>query len=388
MKIDKQKIENSFSKLGEDTKGHIDWIIFIPVVGLLLFSLVFVYSASAPISAEKFEDVGTLFSKHLVRVFLGLITLIVFSKIDYHIYEKLARPIFFVSIAMLVGVLIFGETINGAKRWLEIGPINFQPVEFAKFAMVIYFAYLLTQKQKVIKTFADGFFPFIIWTAIICLLIGLQPNFSNLVLIFIIAMTMLFIGNANLLYLIPTVGVGGILAVLYAVSAQYRIDRIVSFFNLGDISPSVTGYQSQQALIALGNGGIFGLGPGQGRQNHLFLPESYGDFIFSIIGEEYGFVGLVIIFIAFGVIFLRSMLVAKKAPDNFGYFLAIGIVITFALYLVVNAAVNTGLVPTTGVPLPFISYGGTAILIYSAVAGILLNISAQANIYPLETNKK
>jgi cell division protein FtsW len=158
MKIDKQKIENSFSKLGEDTKGHIDWIIFIPVVGLLLFSLVFVYSASAPISAEKFEDVGTLFSKHLVRVFLGLITLIVFSKIDYHIYEKLARPIFFVSIAMLVGVLIFGETINGAKRWLEIGPINFQPVEFAKFAMVIYFAYLLTQKQKVIKTFADGFF--------------------------------------------------------------------------------------------------------------------------------------------------------------------------------------------------------------------------------------
>ena len=199
---------------------------------------------------------------------------------------------------------------------------------------------------------------------------------------------MLFIGNANLLYLIPTVGVGGIFAVLYAVSAQYRIDRIVSFFNLGDISPSVTGYQSQQALIALGNGGVFGLGPGQGRQNHLFLPESYGDFIFSIIGEEYGFVGLVIIFIAFGVIFLRSMLVAKKAPDNFGYFLAIGIVITFALYLVVNAAVNTGLVPTTGVPLPFISYGGTAILIYSAVAGILLNISAQANIYPLETNKK
>ncbi len=382
-------MQNSFSNIDNKSKiGHIDWIIFIPVIGLMLFSLVFVYSASAPISAEKFDSAGTLFWNHLFRVFLGLIVLVISSKIDYHIYEKLARPIFFIGITMLVSVLIFGDAKKGAKRWLELGPLSFQPVEYIKFAMVIYFSYLLTKKQKVIKNFEDGFLPFIIWTGLICSLIALQPNFSNLALIFLIAMAMLFIGNTNLLYLFATAIIGGVLSVLYAISAPYRMARIMSFFNIGDHAPSVTGYQSKQALIALGNGGIFGLGPGQGRQNHLFLPESYGDFIFSVIGEEYGFVGLLIIFIAFAVIFLRTMLIAKKAPDNFGYFLAIGIIITFALYLVVNAAVNTGLLPTTGVPLPLISYGGTAILIYSAVTGILLNISAQANIYPLETNNQ
>ena len=196
---------------------------------------------------------------------------------------------------------------------------------------------------------------------------------------------MMFIGNVNLLYLILVSFIGSILVGIYAVSAQYRVNRLMSFFD-SDLSPSVIGYQSQQALIALGNGGFFGLGPGQSKQNHLFLPESHVDFIFSIIGEEYGFIGLFIIVVIFAVILWRSMLIAKKAPDNFGYFLAIGIVITLAVYFVVNAAVNTALLPTTGIPLPFISYGGTAILIYSAVAGILLNISSQANIYPIESN--
>ncbi len=368
----------------QNNKGHIDWIIFIPVVGLMLFSLVFVYSASAPFSAAKYQDVGKIFFDHLIRVILGLITLLIFSKIDYHVYKKAARPIFYFGLILLVAVL-FTEEVNGAKRWLNFKIISIQPVEFMKFAMIIYFSHLLVEKQKVIKDFQDGFLPFIIWTVIICVLIALQPNFSNLILIFVISLAMMFIGNVNLLYLILVSFIGSILVGIYAVSAQYRVNRLMSFFD-SDLSPSVIGYQSQQALIALGNGGFFGLGPGQSKQNHLFLPESHVDFIFSIIGEEYGFIGLFIIVVIFAVILWRSMLIAKKAPDNFGYFLAIGIVITLAVYFVVNAAVNTALLPTTGIPLPFISYGGTAILIYSAVAGILLNISSQANIYPIESN--
>ncbi len=369
--------------------GHIDWIIFIPVVGLLLFSLVFVYSASAPISADKFNgSVDVYFWNHAIRVGIAVLALIFFSKIDYRIYQKFAKPIMLIAIILLIAVLAVGDEHKGAKRWLSFGSFNMQPVETAKFAMIIYFSALLVHKQKIIKTFKEGFLPFIIWTVAICLLIALQPNFSNMALIFILAMTMMFIGNTNLLYLFATVIVGGAGAAVYAVSAPYRMNRILSYFGMGNSSPTVTDYQLQQALIALGNGGFIGLGPGQGRQTHLFLPESYGDFIFSVIGEEYGFLGLLLIFGTFAVIFWRGMITARKAPDNFGYFLAIGIIIAFALYLFVNAAVNTGLLPTTGVPLPFISYGGTAIIINAAVAGILLNISAQANIYPLEAEQE
>ena len=159
-------------------------------------------------------------------------------------------------------------------------------------------------------------------------------------------------------------------------------DRILGFFGWGDVSSNTTQDQLQQGLIALGSGGFSGLGPGQSQQSYLHLSESYGDFIFSVIGEEYGFIGLLILIIAYGVIFYRGMLIAKKAPDQFGYFLSIGIVIVFALYLFTNAAVNTGIGPTTGVPLPFISYGGTAVVVSSAAIGILLNISAQSNVFP------
>ena len=367
--------------------GHIDWFIFLPVVGLLFFSIVFVYSASAPISAEKFGAVDNLLINHAIRVAISLVTIILFSKIDYHIYQKIAKPVIIIAVILLILVLIFGDAVKGANRWLSLGFISFQPVEVVKFAIVIYFSALLVKKQNVIKNFYEGFLPFIFWIIIICILIALQPNFSNMFLVFLLAMTMLFVGNTNLLHLLATALVGAVAAGVYAVAAPYRMSRILAYFGIGDTAPTVTGYQLQQALIALGNGGFIGAGPGQSKQSHLFLPESYGDFIFSIIGEEYGFIGLLLIFAAFGIIFFRGMLIAKKAPDQFGYFLSIGIVLTLAIYLFTNAAVNTGLLPTTGVPLPFLSYGGTAVIIYSAVIGILLNISTQANVYPISNRQ-
>lgn len=371
--------------------GHIDWMIFLPVIALMLFSLAFVYSASATFAEIKFGAADKLFREHLLRVLVGFAIIFVFSRVDYHIWRKLSKPMLFVSIMLLAAVLFTGMEAHGAARWIRLGPMSFQPTELAKFALVLHFAVLLSTKQDYIKDFKRGFLPFLIWTGVICGLIALQPNLSNMMVIFIIAFSMMFIGNTNLLHLAGTFLVGLVGAGIYAVSAPYRVNRLLAFMGMSSGSNNSAvenvSYQLTQALIAIGNGGIFGVGPGQNRQSHLFLPESYGDFIFSIIGEEYGFIGLSVIMGAFVLICWRGMLIAKKAPDNFGYFLAIGILITFAFYVFVNAGVNTGLLPTTGVPMPFVSYGGTAVFIYAGAIGILLNISAQAGVYPKITPK-
>ncbi len=366
-----------------NVKGHIDWVIFIPVIALMLFSISFVYAASATNSEFKFGDSEQLFLSHTIRVFLGIIIMFISMKIDYHIYSKISLPLLTLGILLLIVVLFVGTNIKGASRWIMLGPLSFQPSEFVKLVMVIHFAALLAKKQDVIKDFEKGFFPFILWTVIICFLIALQPNFSTMMVIFMIAVSMMFIGNNNLLHLGTTFGIGLVAVIVFFITAPYRLARLQSFLGFGENAGNQeVSYQLNQALIALGNGGLFGVGVGQNRQSHLFLPESYGDFIFSILGEEYGFIGLIGIISVFLIVFWRGMLIARKAPDNFGYFLAIGIVITFAIYVFVNAGVNTGLLPTTGVPMPFVSYGGTAVLFYSAAIGILLNISAQAGVYP------
>ncbi|MCX6146598.1 MAG: putative lipid II flippase FtsW [Candidatus Kapabacteria bacterium] len=374
------------SNFTEDTKikGHIDWYILLPIIGLMLFSIAFVYSASYTISDLKLRSTDNLFIKHGINVLLGIIVMIITSAIDYQHWKKISKYGLIGAIILLVIVIFHGAGAKGATRWISLGFVRFQPSELAKFALVIHFATLLSQKQKVIKSFNEGFLPFLLWTGLVCVLIALQPNFSNTAVIFLIAFSMMFIGNINLLHLSSMLVVCIIGGGIFAVSATYRLNRILAYLGMGDGSAATenVNYQLNQALLAIGNGGIHGVGAGQSRQSHMFLPESYGDFIFSVIGEEYGFIGLTLIILAFVMIFWRGMSVAKKAPDNFGYYLAVGILVTFAFYVFVNAGVNTGLLPTTGVPFPFLSYGGTAILIYSFAMGILLNISAQANVYP------
>ncbi len=366
-----------------NAKGHIDWLIFIPILALMLFSISFVYAASAANAEVKFGDSEKLFLNHTVRVIIGILVMVIFAKIDYHRFARFSIWWLVFGVILLIVVLFVGSSVKGASRWIMLGPLSFQPSEFVKLVMVIHFAKLLSIKQPVIKDFEKGFFPFIIWTLTICFLIAAQPNFSTMLVIFIIAIAMMFIGNNNLLHILSTLGIGMVAAVVYFLSAPYRISRLQAFLGFGENADNqAVSYQLNQSLIALGNGGIFGVGIGQNRQSHMFLPESYGDFIFAIIGEEYGFVGLFLIVMVFLIVFWRGMLIAKKAPDNFGYFLAIGIIITFAIYVFVNAGVNTGLLPTTGVPMPFVSYGGTAVIFYSAAIGILLNISSQAGIYP------
>ncbi|MDC1068777.1 putative peptidoglycan glycosyltransferase FtsW [Candidatus Kapabacteria bacterium] len=359
-------------------KGHIDWLILLPVFTIMLFGLGFVYSASSSHALASNESDTFYFMKHLWKVLIGIVLIIVFAKIDYHIYRKFSKGLLFFSIILLVLVLFFGLNLKGANRWISVFGLTIQPSEIAKFAMVIHFASMLAAKQGVIKDFYKGFLPFLIWLGMMCLLIAAQPNFSTMMVVFAIGFAIMFVGNVNLLHLLTTGGIGVVFAGIFAISQPYRVKRFLAFMGEGSADDS---FQLNQSLIALGNGGVFGVGPGQSRQSDHFLPEPYGDFIFSIVGEEIGFIGLLFLLLIFGMVFWRGMLIAKKAPDNFGYFLSVGIIITFAFYVFVNAGVNSGILPTTGVPFPFLSYGGTATLIYSAAIGILLNVSAQAGTY-------
>jgi cell division protein FtsW len=346
----------------------------------MLMSIAFVYSASASIAEARFGSPDTLFRNHTLRVLAGFIFLFVFMKIDFNVWAKYSKIIIFIAVISLILVLLIGTTINGANRWLYIGPINFQPSELAKFALVLHFAYLLTERQEFIKDFKYGLLPLLVWSIIITFLIALQPNFSTAVVIYLIAIAMMFVGNVNLkqLFYVGLVSIAGL--GLFALSAPYRMVRLQHYMGLvsDEKFANTAAFQASQAVIAFGNGGVFGLGPGQSRQSMLYLPEAYGDFIFSVIGEEYGFIGTSIILLIFIIIIYRGFRIAKNAPNLFGYFLAFGITFTIGFYAFVSAGVNTGLLPTTGLPLPLISYGGTAIIIYCIAIGILLNISSQA----------
>lgn len=373
-----------------EKKGHIDWILLLSVMALMLFSIAFVYSASSTIAEIKFGSAERLFSRHLFMVVIGTIFMLVISQIDYKLLSKLSLIILVVSISLLVVVLFMGSTAKGASRWLNLGPISFQPTEFAKFALIFHFAKLLAQKQTKMDSFEIGFLPFVLWLGIVLVLIALQPNFSNMMVIFAISVLLMFIGNVKITYLFGLFSFGTLSALIYMLSAEYRRNRLLAFFGSGNENSAVenVSYQLNQSLISIGNGGLFGVGAGQSRQSHMFLPESYGDFIFAIIGEEFGFFGLSIIIILFSVIFWRGIRIARNTNDKFGYYLTVGIMLTFGFYAFVNAGVNTGLLPTTGVPMPFISYGGSALVIYASAMGVILNISSKAGVYSVKKDNE
>jgi cell division protein FtsW len=368
----------------EKTKGHIDWFIFLSVAGLMLFSLAFVYSASGPIAEARWGSSEKLFLSHSIRVVIGLFLIILFSRIDYHLWKKLSMPVILISLVFLVLVFVLGSQINNVYRWVNLGFFSFQPSELAKFALMLRLAAMLSERDEFVRNFRLGFLPMLFWIILVVGLVAIQPSFSTAMVIFLIALSLLFIGNTNVLHLagfslLSLVGAG-----IYGISAPYRMQRIIGY--LGDSIETHGGeavnFQVNQAILAFGNGGVLGVGPGQSRQSHFFLPESYGDFIFSIIGEEYGFIGTIILLLVFCLILWRGYRVVKHAPDNFGYYLSAGILLTIAVYAFVNAGVNCGLLPATGLPMPFVSYGGSAVLFYAVAMGVFLNISSHAGVFP------
>jgi cell division protein FtsW len=368
--------------------GHIDLPLFFSVLALMLFSMGVVYSASVDISrAHNAGDYSVLFVNHAVRVVLGLAALFLGMSLDYHIYAKYSKLILLVGIVFLVLTPFFGTTQLGAKRWLGYSVFKFQPSEFVKYALVIHLSVLLSQKQRYIDSLKDGFLPLIVWVGIVIGLITFQNNLSTVVVISLISFLMMFIGRVRMRHLLGAAAFTIPVILAYAVSKAYRLKRIFDYLNANaDLSEKADAAKSQieQAVIGLGNGGLFGVGIGMSKQRELFLPESYSDFIFAIVGEEYGFIGAIVILTLFVVIMLRGLKIAKRATDDLGRFLSVGITCVIIVNALLNAMVTTGLLPTTGLPMPLISYGGTSILFTGYAIGILLNVSTYTRIRPRE----
>jgi cell division protein FtsW len=348
--------------------------IFFDAFALTLLGLIIVMSASSTYSVIRFDSLFHLFNSHLFKVIIGILAMVLFCAVPYEIYKDFSKPAIIIMTIVLILTLFFAHNIKGAGRWINLGFFSFQPADVAKLVLIVHLAAMIEDKGDSLKIYKEGFLYLMIWVLIIAGLILIQPNVSNAILLVFIAFIMLYIGGAKFTHIMGTAflcliaGAGA--AMLFAHSRE-RILSFITAINTG----GTANIQVKQALLGLGSGGIFGVGLGHSMQSNLFLPESYGDFIFAIVGEELGFLGSFIVLFSYLVLFIAGILIAKKTKDTFGQLLAFGITFSIILYALINAAVATGLVPTTGLPLPFISYGGTSLIFLCISVGILVNIA-------------
>lgn len=351
----------------------------------MVLSLGVVYSASASWAYEKFGTSSRLLNSHMLKVLFGIGAMFVGMMLPYRMYQKLTKPVLIAAIALLGVTLVLGGETKGATRWLHLGGLTLQPSEFAKFALLFHLASLIAMKQDVIKDFKRGFVPLMIWVGTVVVFILAQPNFSAGAMVLALSLFVMFVGRARLSHLFSTASAMLPVIAAYVLIAPYRRQRIMMFIQ--GHSDGKENYQLLQGVIGFGNGGIFGVGPGESRQRDFFLPESYGDFVFSIVGEEYGLIGTLFFMLLFGFIMYRGFKIAKNAKDEFGRLLAIAITCTITFYALVNAGVTLGILPTTGQPMPFVSYGGSSLLFSSFAVGVLLNISAFTDMHPRQPRR-
>jgi cell division protein FtsW len=363
-------------------KNHIDLPLLVCVLALMTASIGLVYSASVPLPLQAAGKGSGLLAGHVLRVVAAFGAILVFMSIDYHFYQKISKHVLISAVALLLVTFVLGGEVKGAARWLRFGGVGIQPSEFAKYALIFHLAVLISQKKDRLRDLKTGFLPVMLWVGVVTVLVLLQPNFSTGAMIFGLSLAMLLLGSARPLHI--GLSLAGLLPLLgaYMLSAPYRMRRIMSYLEGGGGGPSGGNYQVRQGIIAFGNGGIFGMGPGGSRQRDYFLPESYTDFIYSIVGEEYGLIGTMLVMAVFFTIMVRGLRIARNAPDEFGRLLASGITAAVTCYALVNAGVTLGLLPTTGLPMPFISFGGSSMLFTAAAVGVLLNISACTDMYP------
>ncbi len=358
------------------------------VLALSAAGVVAVYSAVSFLAETKSGgDAASFLVRHLFRIGMGLGVAGLLSVVDYRRLARWSKPALVVGLGLLVAVQLLGAVTNGAQRWLEVGGISFQPSDFARVALILHVAVLLARKQAYIEDWSRGFVPLLVWIAPTVLLIGME-NLSTAAVLALTMGAMLFVGRVRVAH-IAIVGLAGlVLAVGFLMTSPARASRVESFLgiemfsnNTGDgvFDATAEGYQADQAKIAFAMGGVTGVGPGKSLQRD-FLPAPYNDFIFAIIAEEYGMVGAILLLLVFVWILGRGFLrVAKGAPDPLGLFLATGLTASVALYGFINAGVAVGLFPVTGLPMPFVSYGGTSLLATGAMVGILLNVSRHSN---------
>ncbi|MFA7360131.1 MAG: putative peptidoglycan glycosyltransferase FtsW [Candidatus Kapaibacterium sp.] len=352
----------------------IDIYILIPVLLLIFFSIALVYSASSDYAFTKFDDSSYLLKSHLIKVLISLVLFFFAVKIDYRIYQDASKFIVIGAILLLIIVLFTTSSVKNVNRWIYLGPLSIQPSDLAKYALILHISTLLVRKETYLGDLYRGYLPIVFYVLLICGLIAIQPNFSTAVIVFISSMLLMLTSKIKFKHIAVTIVTLIPFAVLFVLSKSYMLARIENYAEYS--SKGTAQHQLNQAIIGLGNGGLFGVGMGNSVQKEFFLPESYGDFIFAIMGEEYGFIGTLFVVLLFMVILLRGYKTAKDVVDPFGKYLAFGITTIIMLYAIVNMSVASGIFPTTGVPIPFVSFGGTALIFNSIAAGVLVNISS------------
>ena len=358
--------------------GEIDYGIFYTVALLLTIGVVMVYSASSytAMFTTATKDSMYFLKKQLVSAIIGVFAMGFAMCFDYHKLKKYTFAIMALSVPLLLAVFFFAP-VNGAQRWIRLGGASFQPSDLAKYVIVLFLAMSLEVKGEGVKKFGTGIIPYLGVSGFYAALVLAEKNLSIAAVIMIVTFIVLFAAGGQMKHLFGIVApiIGG-MAVIFIIFEPYRLRRLLNYTDPWK-DPTRDGYQLIQSFYALGSGGLTGLGLGQSRQKTLYMPEPHNDFIFSIIGEELGLIGCGLIITLFVILIWRGINVAMKARDTYGTLLAIGITSVLAVQSIINIAVVTGSMPVTGVPLPFISYGGTALVINMTAVGVLLNISRQ-----------
>ncbi len=358
--------------------GRGDLILLGTAFSLMCLGLGMVFIASNVMALTNYGDPFYFVKRQGVYALLGVAALLWGRKIRYQNYQRWVYPFLVLSLISLVLVFIpgLGGKVRGAARWIRLGPFTLQPSEFATLAVVLYLAYSLAHKQEKMRFFSIGFLPHVMISGVFIGLIGIETDFGTALTLAAIVFTMLFVGGTRLTHLLLALGGVCSLAVLAVLRDPKKSNRILSFLDPWKYGADV-GYQLKQSLLAIGSGNLFGLGPGQSRAKLFYLPDAHTDFILSIFSEEMGFLGFFVVLALFGLLVVRGLRLSLKAPDIFGSYLALGLTLVIGLPAAINMGVVSGILPTKGLSLPFLSYGGSSMIASMLAVGILLNISSQ-----------
>jgi cell division protein FtsW len=355
--------------------GRPDYAILVTAMALVVIGLIFVYSSSFAIALAAFDDANYFLVRQMGAALIGLALMFGLMRFDYRHLRLISPVLMLAAVISLALVLVIGNDAYGSRRWISLGPLPpFQPSEFAKLALIIYISAWLASRGRDVKSFALGFVPFIFLVGVVAALILMEPDTGTTIVIVLTTASLFFLAGASLTHVFTFGAIGLVTLAMLVLSGGYRADRIFAFL-AAEEDPGGVGFHTLQLLIALGSGGIEGLGFGVSRQKFFYIPGAHTDGVFAIIGEETGFIGAVIVIGLFAYLVYRGFRVALNARDDFGCYLALGVVCWIAFQSLINVGGITRSIPLTGIPLPFVSYGGSSLVMIMAGVGVLLNVS-------------
>jgi cell division protein FtsW len=355
--------------------GRPDYAILVTALALVVIGLIFVYSSSFVIALSAYDDANYFLVRQTAAAVIGLAAMVFFMRFDYRHLRAFSPILMLTAVLALFLVLFMGTDIYGARRWIALGPMPpFQPSEFAKLALIIYISAWLASRGPNVRDFALGFVPFICLVGVVAALILMEPDTGTAVILVMTTVALFFLAGASMTHMGTLVAIGAVTGVILMLGGQYRSDRVFAFTS-AESDPTGVGFHVLQLLIALGSGGVHGLGLGVSRQKFFYIPGAHTDGIFAIIGEETGFIGSMVVIALFAYLVYRGFKVALNARDPFGHYLAMGVVCWIAFQALINIGGITRSIPLTGIPLPFVSYGGSSLIMIMAGVGVLLNVS-------------